>query len=200
MPIDFERLSKTVSHALRHEPWLYELELDSEGWTSIASLLLALRQESVAWRDLSAHDLAAMIAASSKQRHEIANGRIRALYGHSLPGRLRREPAMPPDRLFHGTSPACLPGIQRDGLLPMGRQYVHLSVDQQTARAVGKRKAPAPIILLVRSRDANDAGVVFYIGNDKVWLADGIPPRFIEVHHCSESHSRDRGNHGLHLE
>jgi len=26
--IDHERLSRVVSYALRHEPWLYELELD----------------------------------------------------------------------------------------------------------------------------------------------------------------------------
>ena len=31
--IDHRELSKTISHALRHEPWLYELELDDEGWT-----------------------------------------------------------------------------------------------------------------------------------------------------------------------
>ena len=28
--IDHERLSRVVSHALRHERWLYELELDEE--------------------------------------------------------------------------------------------------------------------------------------------------------------------------
>jgi len=33
--LDLVRLSKTVAHALRHEPWLYELELDEEGWTPV---------------------------------------------------------------------------------------------------------------------------------------------------------------------
>jgi len=28
---DMDTLSKAVSHALRHEPWLYELEQDEEG-------------------------------------------------------------------------------------------------------------------------------------------------------------------------
>lgn len=31
---DLPKLSRAVSHALRHEPWLYELELDGEGWTT----------------------------------------------------------------------------------------------------------------------------------------------------------------------
>ncbi|HPD48686.1 MAG TPA: RNA 2'-phosphotransferase [Anaerohalosphaeraceae bacterium] len=180
MDVDYVQLSKTVSHALRHEPWLYELELDNDGWVSVDSLLAALRQESPAWRDLCESDLAAMIAASSKQRHEMTNGRIRALYGHSLPGKLRREPAAPPTRLFHGTAPATLPAIRRDGLLPMERQYVHLSADLETAQAVGKRKASEPVILIVKAGQAHQGGVAFYEGNDKVWLADRVPPEFIE--------------------
>ena len=97
-----DNLSQAVSHALRHEPWLYELELDEEGWADIGALLTALRQESPAWSDLTEPDLADMIRASSKQRHELVNGRIRALYGHSLPGKLHRTPAKPPAQLFHG--------------------------------------------------------------------------------------------------
>ena len=41
--LDYRRLSKTVAHALRHEPHVYELELDEEGWTDVATLLGALR-------------------------------------------------------------------------------------------------------------------------------------------------------------
>lgn len=179
MVIDYVQLSKAVSRALRHEPWLYELELDDDGWASADSLLVALRQESPAWRDLTEGDLFAMIEASSKQRHELVHGRIRALYGHSLPGKLRRQAAVPPAHLFHGTSSAVLPAIRRDGLLPMGRQYVHLSTDRDTAHAVGKRKAYAPVILTVKAQEAYKAGVMFYEGNERVWLADRVPPEFI---------------------
>ncbi|WP_196776849.1 RNA 2'-phosphotransferase [Haloechinothrix halophila] len=38
-----EKLSKVVSYALRHAPWLYELELDAEGWAPVDQLLDALR-------------------------------------------------------------------------------------------------------------------------------------------------------------
>ena len=34
---DLTQISRVVSHALRHEPWLYELELDAEGWTEVAA-------------------------------------------------------------------------------------------------------------------------------------------------------------------
>ena len=43
----------------------------------------------------------------------------------------------------------------------------------------GGRKAKSPIILTVRARDAWAAGVAFYAGNDKVWLADHVPPAFL---------------------
>jgi putative RNA 2'-phosphotransferase len=180
MAKSYDNLSRAVSHALRHEPWLYELELDEEGWADVSALLTALHEESPAWADLTESDLAEMIRASSKQRHELVNGRIRALYGHSLPGKLHRTPAMPPARLFHGTAPVSGPKIREGGLLPMGRQYVHLSLDEETAIAVGRRKSPNPIILLVRAKDAWKAGIAFYAGNEKVWLTDRVPPEFID--------------------
>jgi putative RNA 2'-phosphotransferase len=61
----------------------------------------------------------------------------------------------------------------------MGRQYVHLSVDEAMAAAVGWRKSAAPIILRVDAAAAHAAGFVFYVGNEKVWLADAVPARFV---------------------
>lgn len=40
--MDYLRLSKEVSYALRHAPWKYELELDEEGWVNIDQLLFAM--------------------------------------------------------------------------------------------------------------------------------------------------------------
>jgi putative RNA 2'-phosphotransferase len=167
---DLSRLSRVVSHALRHEPWLYELELDEDGWAEVNDLLLALRQDDPTWTTLTQQDLEEMIRASAKQRHEVVGGRIRALYGHSLPGKLRKVPAMPPLRLFHGTAPA------------MGRQFVHLSTNKEdaVAVAVGRRKAAAPIILSVRAQEAWKMNVAFYEGNERVWLADHLPAEYID--------------------
>ncbi|PKR87455.1 hypothetical protein CXZ10_19835 [Pleomorphomonas diazotrophica] len=95
-------LSKVVPHALRHEPWLYELELDDEGWVATRGLLSALRPPRGGMADLGEADLSEMIAQSEKKRHEIAGGRIRALYGHSLPEKLLKQPAEPPGTLYHG--------------------------------------------------------------------------------------------------
>ena len=172
-------VSKAMSHALRHEPWLYELELDVEGWVGVDDLVAALRRQGADWSEVTVEDLVEVVQKADKQRHEIVGNRVRALYGHSLPGKLSRELAVPPDLLFHGTAQAVAATISRDGLLPMNRQYVHLSVDRATARAVGERKDPCPTLLVVSARKAHDAGCRFYRGNEKVWLADEVPGRFL---------------------
>ena len=181
MALAQERVSKVVAHALRHEPWLYELEPDDEGWVPVAELVDALHSRGPAWEYLGAADLAGMIAASAKRRYELDGDRIRALYGHSLPGRLAKEPASPPERLFHGTSPRAAEAIRQHGLVPMRRQYVHLSADIGTALQVGRRKAAEPVLLVVRAGEAATDGVRFYRGNEQVWLADAVPPRYLDV-------------------
>lgn len=120
----YSDLSRCMSHALRHEPWIYELELDYDGWTSVESLLGALREQRTEWGELEASDLEGVIEESSKKRHELRDGLIRALYGHSVPGKLRKVPADPPSVLYHGTAPEVVPRISAEGLKPMGRQYV----------------------------------------------------------------------------
>jgi len=174
-------LSKVLSHALRHEPWLYELELDDEGWAPIEEVLAALRQQRPEWRTLSRVEVERMIESSSKRRHEIAGDRIRALYGHSVQGKLRRERGTPPALLFHGTAPDASPVILLDGLKPMGRQYVHLSVDTAMALEVGRRKSKGAVVIEVDARTADEMGVPFYAGNEKVWLADFVPVRFMRL-------------------
>lgn len=120
-----------------------------------------------------------MIARSEKRRYEMRDGRIRALYGHSLAGKLARTPAEPPAILYHGTSARTVPAILAQGLMSMARQYVHLSVDVAAARQVGARKEGQTVVLEIRAGEAYQSGVAFYRGNEMVWLADFIPPRFI---------------------
>lgn len=73
-------LSKVLSHVLRHEPWLYEIELDDKGWAPLDVVIASLREEREDWRDLSRADVERAVELSSKRRHEIVGDRIRALY------------------------------------------------------------------------------------------------------------------------
>ena len=124
-------------------------------------------------------DMVWVVEGANKRRFQLLDGRMRALYGHSTPQHLRKERAVSPERLFHGTSPATAEKILDEGLKPMARHYVHLSVDVDTAHEVGRRKAREPVILEVAASAAHAAGVAFYVGNEKVWLADTVPAEFI---------------------
>jgi putative RNA 2'-phosphotransferase len=179
VPLRPADVSRAISHALRHEPWLYELELDAEGWVETQALLAALRELGPAWTLLELDDIARAVEQSDKQRHEIVGARIRARYGHSVSGRLTMQEAAPPTRLYHGTSPQAAQQIFKAGLEPMGRQYVHLSLDIEMALAVGRRKAAVPGIIQVDATRAAADGVRFYVGNEKVWLADAVPARYL---------------------
>lgn len=176
--MDYIKLSKEISYALRHAPWEYELELDDEGWVGIAQLLTSLH-ESVIWQGLSEDDLYAMADKFDKKRFEISNGRIRALYGHSVPQKIIKVPDVPPEILYHGTARRFVQPISEQGLLPRNRQYVHLSADVETAMQVGKRRDESPVLLKIKALEAYSEGIKFYRGNEKVWLADSIPARYI---------------------
>lgn len=176
--MDYEKLSKEVSYALRHAPWEYELEMDEEGWVSIEQLLRALSTADE-FKKVTQKDLAIMIDKSDKKRHEIKNNKIRAFYGHSIPMRITKNKKTPPDKLYHGTARRFIESIKQNGLLPMSRQYVHLSADIDTATKVGCRHGNLPCILEIDAKKAYEDGVGFYHGNEKVWLADKIPPCYI---------------------
>ncbi len=180
MKLDYLDLSRTISHALRHEPWIYELEIDDSGWVGIESLLDSLRPLKPQWSNLSMEDLEQMIARSDKKRHELSDGKIRALYGHTIPGKLKKEPRQPPNILFHGTSPESAKLISQEGLKPMTRQYVHLGTNIKDAMRVGKRKSQEPVILTIKAGDAFLEGVKFYVGNEKIWLSDFVPPVYVD--------------------
>jgi putative RNA 2'-phosphotransferase len=178
--INLTRLSKTMSRVLRHAPWEFELELDDEGWTSFDHLLGGLRLIK-AFAGVTRDDVLAMMQSAAKQRFEVDGERIRALYGHSVPGKLIKQRADPPAFLYHGTARRFVPAIRRDGLRPMRRQYVHLSVDTDMALSVGSRKGEDVVILRGRAAEAAAGGVPFYAGNPQVWLADAVPPEWIDM-------------------
>lgn len=166
--------SKEISYALRHNPWLYGLEMDSEGFVPIQQLIDGINTLGEQDFVLSLDDIYTIQKASHAKRWEIRGDTIRALYGHSIS--IEKMIGHPPSILYHGTSHKSIPSIFEQGLLPMSRQYVHLSVDLEKAMSVGKRKDSNPVILLINTQMAMEHGVHFYVGNEKIWLSESIPP------------------------
>ena len=67
-----------------------------------------------------------------------------------------------------------------EGLRPMARQHVHLSLDIATAVKVGQRHGK-PIVLHVASRKMAAEGFAFFCADNGVWLSDRVPPQFLSL-------------------
>ena len=83
----------------------------------------------------------------------------------------------PPKYLYHGTATRFLPSIHREGIRKMGRQYVHLSGDFETAMAVGRRHGIPVVITIDAGAMARD-GVAFYRSENGVWLCGHVEPKY----------------------
>lgn len=174
-------VSKKMSVALRHKPDRYGITLDEEGWTDLPEFIRALNRLHHFSPRLTEEDIRYVSVHTNKRRFELTDQKIRARYGHSVPVILKKEKKTPPEILYHGTSHQALKSIMENGLLPMKRQYVHLSSDQKTALQVGRRHDAHPALLQINAAEAERDGIDFYIGNDDVWLCRELPPEYILV-------------------
>lgn len=174
--MDVNRLSKIISHALRHDPISYNLTLDSNGWVDLYELETKLIHKGV---KTTVKEIVDMVESATKVRHEIDNNRIRACYGHSIQINKERIPVLPPKILFHGTLQSNISNILKVGLLPMTRQFVHLSSNESEARIVASRRKGKVSIIKVNSYDAYLDGIKFYEEKNNIWLSDIIRPKYI---------------------
>ncbi len=175
--MDNAKLSKIISHALRHEPHLYNLTLDIDGWVSLSDLIISLNNKGL---NVNNETIIDMVEKSEKKRHQIIDGKIRAYYGHSLTEKIIKNKEIPPDILYHGTISFNIDSIMFKGLLPQQRQYVHLSMDIETAQKVGARRNGDVKILSIKAKEAYTKGNInFYKEENSIWLSDAIPSKYI---------------------
>lgn len=170
--------SRFLSKVLRHAPESVGLTLDEAGWVDVDALLEAARGAGVA---LDRPTLDRIVGENDKQRFALSpdGQRIRASQGHSVPVELGLEPRTPPEVLFHGTADRNLDSIRAEGLRPGRRTHVHLSADEATAAAVGRRHG-RPVVLRVLAGQLHAAGHAFYQSDNGVWLTDAVPPAQIQ--------------------
>lgn len=178
--IDLVALSKTIARILRHRPDAAGVRLDKQGWCRIDDLLAGLSRAGTLVTRAQLDDI---VRGNDKQRFTVSpDGQfIRAAQGHSVRGvELQLRQKTPPDVLFHGTVPAALPDIHRQGLLPMRRHHVHLSVDGAAAMSVGGRRG-TPVLLEVDAHRMHADGHRFWVSDSGVWLVLAVPPRYLSV-------------------
>lgn len=176
--------SKFLSYVLRHEPQAIGLQLDSEGWADIESLIAGAAKDG---RTLDIPLIQAVVSSSDKKRFSISDDglRIRAVQGHSTASvNLQHVEKEPPELLYHGTATRFLESIRQQGLIAGSRHHVHLSQDIITAITVGQRYG-RPVVLKIEALRMHQQGLKFFQAENGVWLTAHVPSNFI-----SESNNR----------
>lgn len=80
--------------------------------------------------------------------------------------------------LYHGTGLKSVSSISQQGLLPMSRQYVHLSKDFDTAIKVGQRHGRCCVYKINTEQMVKD-GYIFYEPINHVWLTRHVPVQYL---------------------
>jgi putative RNA 2'-phosphotransferase len=155
--------------------------MDDHGYVALHSVLRILKGlPNFRWATRA--DVDAVIALPGRRRFEIVavegDERIRALYGHTAI-RPTYSPVTPPDVLYHGTTLENVAAIEREGLRPMARQYVHLATTPEIARSIALRNTTEPVILCVDAAGTSEAGGAFYCPVDEIYLCNEVPPEYV---------------------
>lgn len=170
-------VSKFMSLVLRHRPEALDLVMDEAGWVDLDALCDALGGKF----DITRDDVLAIVARDEKGRYVVDKNRIRAAQGHSREVDLQLIPIVPPEQLYHGTTPAAWEAIAREGLHKRQRTHVHLSPDVATAKAVGSRRRDSLVVLAVAAAAMHRDGHAFYRAENGVWLTEHVPPGYLSV-------------------
>ena len=170
--------SKVISLILRHNPGAAGISLDEHGWANVQELIDGINRSDGHILDMEM--LEEIVRTDEKQRYSFNENHtlIRANQGHSIPVDVDLEEKIPPDILWHGTGEKYVSSIDRQGLIPKSRLYVHLSSDMETARKVGCRHG-RPVIYQVDCRRMVQDGYSFFLSANKVWLTKEVPVQYL---------------------
>ncbi len=184
------KIGSTLCAILRHDPDRIGVKMEAEGaWVFVEELIEKFNAYSKNRIFINLPILMKIVLEDNKTRYGLQmtkNGelKIRCNQGHSIDWIVMDyEIATPPEILYHGTSRGFLNSILKEGLKPMSRQKVHISVDYETAVKVGKRKQKygETVILQVNAREMARDGGTFYLAENGVWLADEVPAKYLSV-------------------
>ncbi len=168
--------SKYISLILRHKPEVIGITLDEHGWARVDELIEGISRT----HPLNMEMLEQIVSEDEKHRYSFNEDKtkIRANQGHSIPVDVELEEKEPPVFLFHGTGEKYVPSIDKIGLIPKSRLYVHLSDNISTAIIVGQRHGK-PVIYRIESKQMFDKGYKFYLSKNGVWLTNSVPVEYL---------------------
>ncbi len=169
--------SNYISLILRHKPETIGISLDEHGWANVDELIAGVSKT----HRLDMELLEEIVRTDDKQRYSFNDDRtlIWANQGHSIPVDVELEKVVPSEYLFHGTGEKYVASIDKQGLIPKSRLYVHLSPDTETATKVGSQHGK-PVVYRVLAGRMHEDGYDFFKSVNGVWLTASVPTRYLE--------------------
>lgn len=170
-------ISRFMSLILRHKPETIGISLDEHGWANVDELIEGIAKT----REFNMDILEEVVKTDNKQRYSFNEDKtlIRANQGHSIPVDVELDEVEPPAELWHGTGEKYVESIEKMGLIPKSRLYVHLSKDSDTANNVGRRHGK-PVLYTVKTGDMFKDGYKFFLSKNGVWLTKEVPVKYLE--------------------
>lgn len=178
--MDMKKTSVFISLILRHKPDVIGISLDEHGWANVQELINGINKTGKYSIDMPV--LEEIVRTDNKQRYSFNEDRskIRANQGHSINVDVELKEAVPPEILYHGTGEKYVDSINKEGLKPKSRLYVHLSKDVETAVTVGSRHGKS-VVYTVASGEMHRQGYTFYLSENGVWLTKNVPVDFMKI-------------------
>ncbi len=176
---NMKQISKILSLALRHKPYVLGIDLDKNGWADVQFLLTQIDKKMNL--TLSFEELCEVVSKNDKQRFSFNEDKtlIRANQGHSIQVDVELEECVPPNTLYHGTATKYEQAIDNIGLISKNRLHVHLSADLETAKKVGKRHGEL-LVYQVDCKKMKEENYIFYLSKNNVWLTPEVPRIYLK--------------------
>ena len=159
-----DNAGKFIAFILRHHPEAIGMKLDEHGWARTEDLIAGIAKS----RPFDMQMLEEIVRTDSKQRYSFNEDKtlIRANQGHSIPVDVELE--------------QYVESINRIGLIPKSRLYVHLSKDYEIAKTVGNRHGK-PVVYRVNAKQMAEDGYPFYLSVNGVWLTKEVPVQYLST-------------------
>ena len=173
--VDRRRISKLLSLILRHRPDEFGLNMDEYGYIPLDEVTEAVQQR---YSEVGEEDIRRLVDDSNPKRFEIVDDYIRALYGHSFYLEIDDDPIDPPEKLFMGTTANAGRRVPEEGLRPIDRSYLHLSMTREIAES-RSHEAGEPCVVEVEAKRAFEEGGIEFYARGEVILSREIPVEFV---------------------
>ena len=173
--VDRRRISKLLSLILRHRPEEVGLNMDEYGYIPLDEVTEAVQQR---YSEGGEEDIRRLVDDSNPKRFEIVDDYIRALYGHSFYLEIDDDPIDPPEKLFMGTTANAGRRVPEEGLRPIDRSYLHLSMTREIAES-RSHEAGEPCVVEIEAKRAFEEGGIEFYARGEVVLSREIPAEFV---------------------